>query len=173
MLIGSCSHLGAVVAFAMYRVYEANSDPSKRAWTARWPRVEGFSDMKYDTLNAFYQPTDISHDHLMGNSAHIRESSVLLSFPCGHQLKADIMLDLEVLGTSPAYQKQGYGKALVKWGTDLADQLGVECYLDASPVGRILYTANGFVDKDVSAVIVSPSVAPMVRPAKPQVLVSG
>lgn len=77
-------------------------------------------------------------------------------------------LDLEVLGTLPHYQKQGRGKALVHWGIELADQLGLECCLDASRAGLPLYSASGYVARDVSAVVDNAFVYPMVRPAKSQ-----
>lgn len=67
-----------------------------------------------------------------------------------------------------AFQKRGYGTALVKWGTDLADQLGVECYLDASPAGKPLYEANGYVEQDVSTILEKQSAVSMLRPKKLQ-----
>lgn len=65
-----------------------------------------------------------------------------------------------------AHRKRGYGSALVKWGSDLADKLGVECYLDASPDGKPLYEKNGYIEQDVSAIIEKPSGSSMVRPIK-------
>ena len=79
-----------------------------------------------------------------------------------------VRLVLEVLGTFKSNQKQGRGKALVQWGTALADQLGLECYLDASLVGAPLYRANGYVKRDVSDVVVARSIYSMVRPATTQ-----
>lgn len=35
---------------------------------------------------------------------------------------------------------------LVKWGTDIADEAGIDCYLEASPAGYQLYRKNGFED---------------------------
>lgn len=70
-----------------------------------------------------------------------------------------------MLGTLPTHQKEGHGKALVKWGTELADALGVECYLEASLAGQPLYLANGYIARDVSSVVKSEFVYPMVRPA--------
>lgn len=67
-----------------------------------------------------------------------------------------------------AHRKRGYATALVKWGNDLADELGVECYLDASSEGRPLYEKNGYTEQDVSAVIENPPGASMVRPRKIQ-----
>jgi predicted N-acetyltransferase YhbS len=45
----------------------------------------------------------------------------------------------------PKYQKRGAGKLLVQWGTKLADEMGAEAIVEASPAGRYLYEQNGFV----------------------------
>jgi len=34
---------------------------------------------------------------------------------------------------------------LVKWGTDMADREGLQCYVETSPVGYHLCTKNGFI----------------------------
>lgn len=33
---------------------------------------------------------------------------------------------------------------LVKWGTDIADNLGVECFIDGTIAGKRLYESRGF-----------------------------
>lgn len=58
-------------------------------------------------------------------------------------------LDLSILACNPTRQRLGVGAALVKWGTDLADNLGLPCRLEASPVGYNLYRKFGFEDVDV------------------------
>ncbi|KAK7744428.1 hypothetical protein SLS62_010152 [Diatrype stigma] len=137
---------GVPVAFALYRIWKGGSDPSTRSWRARWPPVtDGSPDMDDAALDGFYGPTDRSREFLMGDKAHIH---------------------LEVLGTLQHHQKQGRGKALVHWGTELADRLGLECYLEASHAGLPLYSASGYVARDVTAVVDSRFVYPMVRPAR-------
>ncbi|RYP69631.1 hypothetical protein DL771_005995 [Monosporascus sp. 5C6A] len=136
---------GVPVAFAIYHIWQAGSDPAARTWRARWPPADGYPDMKDEILDAFYSPTDKARDFLLDDRAHIH---------------------LEALGVLPTHQKQGYGGAIVKWGTEQADELGVECYLNASPAGRPLYAANGYIEHDVSAVIVGRMGFPMLRPAK-------
>ena len=51
---------------------------------------------------------------------------------------------LSILATHPDHHRKGSGGRLVKWGTDLADEQGVECYLEASIEGRPLYERLGF-----------------------------
>jgi GNAT superfamily N-acetyltransferase len=51
---------------------------------------------------------------------------------------------LSILATHPDHHRKGAGGKLVKWGTDLADEQGIECYLEASIEGRLLYERLGF-----------------------------
>jgi GNAT superfamily N-acetyltransferase len=51
---------------------------------------------------------------------------------------------LSILATHPEHHRKGAGRKLVKWGTDLADEQGIECYLEASIEGRPLYERLGF-----------------------------
>ncbi|TID17439.1 acyl-CoA N-acyltransferase [Venturia nashicola] len=51
---------------------------------------------------------------------------------------------LSILATHPEHHRKGAGRKLVKWGTDLADKQGIECYLESSIEGRPLYERLGF-----------------------------
>ncbi|KAL4899008.1 hypothetical protein BDW74DRAFT_171843 [Aspergillus multicolor] len=53
-------------------------------------------------------------------------------------------VELETLCTHPDYQGAGVGSALVQWGVDVADRLGMGVYLEATEVGRPLYEQFGF-----------------------------
>ena len=55
------------------------------------------------------------------------------------------LVSLDILTIDPAYQRRGVGDALVKWGTKLADDMGVEAVVESSVFGRGLYEKNGFV----------------------------
>ena len=61
---------------------------------------------------------------------------------------ADVVRDtvLGILTTDPKHQHRGAGAMLVQWGCDVADELGLECYLEASDAGRRLYQKKGFTD---------------------------
>ena len=52
---------------------------------------------------------------------------------------------LDTLVTHPDHHRKGAGGLLVKWGCDKADELGVEAYVEASPMGQPLYARHGFV----------------------------
>lgn len=51
---------------------------------------------------------------------------------------------LEMLTTHPDHGRRGAGGMLVKWGTDRADDLGLESYLESSAQGRFLYQRHGY-----------------------------
>ncbi|KAK2741544.1 hypothetical protein FQN55_008299 [Onygenales sp. PD_40] len=51
------------------------------------------------------------------------------------------------IATLPAYQRLGVGSAIVKYGTDIADEANAPCWLEASPEGYPLYKKFGFEDK--------------------------
>lgn len=44
------------------------------------------------------------------------------------------------------HHRRGAGSLLLKWGCQLADEQGVECYLEASKLGYPLYLREGFRD---------------------------
>ncbi len=46
----------------------------------------------------------------------------------------------------PCSQRQGIGSALVRAGTDPADEDGMVCWLEASPAGHGLYQSFGWND---------------------------
>ena len=44
----------------------------------------------------------------------------------------------------PAYRRQGIGSLLMDVGVTRADELGVECWMEASSMGKPLYEKHGF-----------------------------
>ncbi|KAF9410034.1 hypothetical protein BGZ94_001781 [Podila epigama] len=50
------------------------------------------------------------------------------------------------LSVAPAYQGQGIGSALMKWGTDLADKDNVFCWVSSSMSGWTAYAKAGFIE---------------------------
>ncbi|KAH0266743.1 acyl-CoA N-acyltransferase, partial [Aureobasidium melanogenum] len=52
---------------------------------------------------------------------------------------------MELLMTAEECKGRGAGGMILEYGTALADEEQVECYIDASPAGRPLYERHGFV----------------------------
>jgi GNAT superfamily N-acetyltransferase len=51
---------------------------------------------------------------------------------------------LELIARRAGYQGKGAGGMLIRWGTDRADEEGLESYLDATPEGKPVYERYGF-----------------------------
>ncbi|KNG90660.1 acetyltransferase, GNAT family [Aspergillus nomiae NRRL 13137] len=51
---------------------------------------------------------------------------------------------LALLATDPRYERRGAASLLTQWGCDVADRLGIECYLEASKKGHPVYKRKGF-----------------------------
>ena len=62
---------------------------------------------------------------------------------------------LGILDTHPDHQRRGAGARLVQWGTDVADEAHIPCYLSASPNGYPLYKKKGFEDVDLMEIDLS------------------
>ncbi len=50
-----------------------------------------------------------------------------------------------MMSTHPSHQGRGAGSMLVKWGTDIADSMGVRCYIEGTVLAKPLYEKHGFV----------------------------
>ncbi|KAL9109751.1 MAG: hypothetical protein Q9227_005620 [Pyrenula ochraceoflavens] len=55
---------------------------------------------------------------------------------------------LDLMATSPHYQRRGAGKLLVQWGTALARERGLWAFVEASAQGEFLYRACGFEEME-------------------------
>ncbi|KAL3442684.1 acyl-CoA N-acyltransferase [Aspergillus insuetus] len=51
---------------------------------------------------------------------------------------------LHIAFTHPSYRRRGLGKIFMEWGLRIADERGLECWLDATAHGRPLYESFGF-----------------------------
>ena len=78
---------------------------------------------------------------LWGESSQSAESEIT-----SLTLISRIRTVLDILHTHPSHQGRGAGARLVKWGTDLADKEGLQCYLESSPAGYPLFKKCDFED---------------------------
>jgi GNAT superfamily N-acetyltransferase len=53
---------------------------------------------------------------------------------------------LYILFVDPAYQRKGAGAMMVEWGCELADQMMLPAWVEASPYGHGLYAKYGYED---------------------------
>lgn len=62
--------------------------------------------------------------------------------------RTDMHIVLDMMSTHPDHQRRGAGSMLVKWGTEIADSLGVESFIDGTAAGKPLYERFGFKADD-------------------------
>ncbi|KAK8069701.1 acyl-CoA N-acyltransferase [Apiospora phragmitis] len=58
----------------------------------------------------------------------------------------DGFLHLHICFTHPEYRRKGAGSLMLQWGCDLADQLALPGWIEASVEGNFLYKVHGFYD---------------------------
>ena len=51
---------------------------------------------------------------------------------------------LNLTVTLPEYRRKGAAELIMRWGTKKADELGLNCFVEASPLGKPLYLKHGF-----------------------------
>lgn len=54
------------------------------------------------------------------------------------------VIDLQTIAVHPSHQRRGVGKLLMKWGINIAKQMRVPVYLEATHEGVPLYKKCGF-----------------------------
>lgn len=57
----------------------------------------------------------------------------------------NFFLVLNIIFTLPEHQRRGIGRSIMNWGLAKADELGLDCWLDASKYGYPLYQSVGFM----------------------------
>lgn len=60
------------------------------------------------------------------------------------------LAELHICFTDPDYQRRGIGSMMLQWGSDLADQLFLPSWVEASPAGNFLYRKFGYKDIEVN-----------------------
>lgn len=112
---------GAIVAFAKWHIYTTAAAVGTRQDAAdrSWP-----PDCNVPCVEDFWSKLQAVRNEW------------------GPKLGPHLMLD--ILATDPAHMHRGAGKMLMKFGTDIADQMRLPCFLEGSPEGLGLYRASGF-----------------------------
>ncbi|CAJ2513038.1 Uu.00g011570.m01.CDS01 [Anthostomella pinea] len=129
-------------SFVVVHIFHMKGDPSKRTWTTMWPTADDIPDMSTQVLADFWGTPEKAHAFVTGERPHVY---------------------FEILGTLDSHRRQGYGSALVKWSCGLADELGLESFLQASEDGKPLYEAYGYAAQDMSQMDEKLHSCPMLR----------
>ncbi|KAF2253765.1 acyl-CoA N-acyltransferase [Trematosphaeria pertusa] len=115
---------GEMTAFAKWHIY----DTPEAAELARERPINIGPGMNKEACEAFFGGMAMKKKEIMGTKRH---------------------LYLHMLHTDPKYQCCGAGSALLKWGMQKADELGLPVYLESSTEGHHFYQKHGFKDVDV------------------------
>jgi hypothetical protein len=112
---------GAIVAFAKWHVYTtaAAVDTRQDAGNRSWP-----PDCNIACVEDFWSKLQAVRNEW------------------GPKLGPHLMLD--ILATDPAHMRRGAGRMFMKFGTDIAHEMALPCFLEGSPDGLGLYRASGF-----------------------------
>lgn len=96
----------------------------------------------------FFGKLSEQHKKVMGKKPHWCEYYLFRhTFASRAKYGAKLVLDLELLATSPAHQKRGAASLLIKHAFELADKSGHDLYLESSPNAVSLYRRHGFEEK--------------------------
>ncbi|KAK7190030.1 hypothetical protein DPSP01_006328 [Paraphaeosphaeria sporulosa] len=123
LLIAVDEETGEQMGFAKYHIYKTSEDVSSSAGRPV-PSGPGVNEA---ACEAFFGGLVVRKKAIMGTKPHIY---------------------LHMLHTEPKYQRRGAASALLRWGTERADQLGLPVYLESSHEAHILYGRHGFNDAE-------------------------
>ncbi|KAI1173358.1 hypothetical protein F4777DRAFT_558197 [Nemania sp. FL0916] len=89
------------------------------------------------------------------NDGSRRFAEQLLEIHLGPRIRAGQRphVYLFIIFTHPDYRRRGVGQMFMDWGMVKADEMGVDFFLDATPIGRPLYLANKFVEVEKNVIV--------------------
>ncbi|KAJ7157560.1 hypothetical protein C8R43DRAFT_883148 [Mycena crocata] len=79
-----------------------------------------------------------------GEESGVSRIASIVSFRNGCRTADFLRPVLELLAVDPEYGRRGAGTKLVRWGTDKADEMGLEAVVEGTPVGKPVYERSGF-----------------------------
>lgn len=131
-----------LIAFARWRL-EDDIEHSRPEQPAVWAPGANEAVKGY-----FFGGIALAEREIMGHKTYWRKDYSLLA---DRYFETNVLReDLDLLACDPIHGRKGAGAALVRWGTDQADQSGMETFLDATPVGEPLYRRLGFRERKVN-----------------------
>ncbi|GLA01933.1 hypothetical protein AnigIFM60653_001224 [Aspergillus niger] len=119
---------GKIVGAACWHIYETNpytvTSDEECNW---WPTGEA-----RNIANALMGQFLVPRMTYM-NKPHITNNPITCSV-------------LDICFTHPTYRRRGVGNMLMEWGVQKAEEKNLESYIDATEIGRELYSKWGFVE---------------------------
>lgn len=140
-------------------VEKAISDPSVRLVKAFIPETQQI--IGWAKWNFYLDPTNPSPESPItwppgANLALKEHFKKALYKPRNSHMRGKAYFFMRFLAVLPDYQRQGVGKKMLEWGLKQADELGVECWIDATPAGLGLYKKFGWEEVNVVTIDLEP-----------------
>lgn len=145
------------------------------SWKQRWSAADDISDVSEGKLASYFEPIAKVHHLAVGPEGHVcmfdpvyhppisKRNKKLIDTQTGHVISKVV----EFIMTKSNARNKGYASSLVNWATNLADELGLTCYLDGGGRGMSICERAGFASQDVEERYGDiPPTVPMVRPLR-------
>ncbi|KAL6716941.1 hypothetical protein ACLMJK_004853 [Lecanora helva] len=149
---------GQIVAFAKWIIYpeeqgklvrsngtsaeDGEVKPASVWGNVKTPSIpEGVNEKALGAWNGIITKT---RTKIMQNRKHTCDSEDGCSMDCYFASVARALWVLDIIHTHPSHQGRGAAAQLLKWGTDLADEMRIPCYVESSPLGYPLFKRKGF-----------------------------
>ncbi|KAK5631816.1 hypothetical protein RRF57_007530 [Xylaria bambusicola] len=110
---------GRIVGGAAWNIYMSNPFVEPHAVEVSWYPDDGSRAYVEKALESYARPR-----YMAAQRAHVYLFNVF---------------------AHPDYRRKGIGQQVMDWGMKKADDLGLELFLDATPLGKPLYKKNGLV----------------------------
>jgi GNAT superfamily N-acetyltransferase len=139
-----------IVAGSNWKIWPTLNEAEHEARTGGTAKKEGATN--FDTTNpetaVSATAEDFSHITWLEKPEEKRDAARILADFMGRRRiqTAEAHVLCFMMFVDPEYQRMGAGKMCMKWGTDLADQLMLPSWIEASPKGEGLYRKFGYED---------------------------
>ncbi|KAL4886071.1 acyl-CoA N-acyltransferase [Aspergillus karnatakaensis] len=152
---------GKIVASSRWSIHHsAEFDPRTIAECVEAKIKLDLPELNRDVARALYREINIARRETL---AVPPDNGEALEIENGCMVRKHI--ELEGLSVHPEYQRRGIAKALLQWGLEEADRLGLDVYLEATEDGKPFYALFGFETVRIVA-FEDREFATMIRPAK-------
>lgn len=150
---------GEIVGFAKWIIYPEEDHLLREGWwkgkekDGGWrhgkqkdgatSRPEGVDERALGAWNDVIARTRKKIMQSMGHKCSLKGGC---SLECYFGSIAPALWVLDIIHTHPLHQACGVGTLLLKWGTDRADRLHMQCYVESSPAGHALFRGHDLED---------------------------